>query len=60
LCCEYAESTIEELITDYIIDISDCGPDDAEAIKETVLEYMEQNTAVCGETSDGSVVFALF
>ena len=58
LCCEYAESTIEELITDYSIDISDCGPDDDEAIKEIVLAYMECDTSVCGVTSEGSVVYA--
>ena len=58
LCCEYAESTIEELITDYSIDISDCDPDDGEDIKETVMEYMEYNTTVCGVTSDGYVVYA--
>lgn len=58
LCCNYAESTIDDLISDYSIDISACDPDDAEAIKETVLAYMECNTSVCGETSDGSVVYA--
>jgi hypothetical protein len=29
-------------------------------IEETVLEYMEQNTIVCGVTSDGSVVYEAF
>ena len=58
LCCEYAEITIDDLISDYSIDISDCDPDDGEAIKETVMNYMRENTIVCGETSDGSVVFA--
>ncbi len=60
LCCEYAESTIDELISDYDIDISDCDPDDEEAIKETVLEYVEYNSSVCGETADGSIVYAMF
>ena len=60
LCCDYAESTIDELISDYDIDVSDCDPDDDEAIKETVMEYMGQNTVVCGETSDGSIVYAQF
>ena len=60
LCCDYAESTIDELISDYDIDISDCDPDDAEAIGDTVMEYMCQNTAVCGETADGSIVYARF
>ena len=57
LCGDFAESTIDDLIRDYSIDISDCDTDDEEAIKETVMEYMEQNTIVCGVTSHGSVVY---
>ena len=60
LCCDYAESTIDELIRDYDIDMSDCDTDDEEVIKETVMEYMEQNTIVCGVTSGGSVVYEAF
>ena len=60
LCCDYAESTIDELISDYDIDISDCDPDDAEAIEDIVREYIGQNTVVCGETVDGSIVYAKF
>ena len=60
LCCDYAESTIDELIIDYSIDISDCDPDDAEAIEDTVMEDMAQNTAVCGKTANGSIVYAQF
>ena len=60
LCCDYAQSIIDDLIRDYDIDMSDCDTDDEEAIKETVMEYMEQNTIVCGVTSDGSVVFEAF
>ena len=60
LCCDYAESTIDDLISDYDIDISDCDPDDAEAIGDTVREYMGQNTVACGETADGSIVYAQF
>ena len=60
LCCDYAESTIDALICDYSIDISDCDPDDAEAIEDTVREYMVQNTVICGKTADGSIVYARF
>ena len=60
LCGEFAESTIDDLIREYDIDISDCDTDDDEAIKETVMEYMEQNTIVCGVTSNGSVVYEAF
>ena len=60
LCCDYAESTIDELISEYDIDISDCDPGDEEAIAEFVEEYMDVNTSICGVTSDGSVVYAQF
>ena len=60
LCCDYAESTIDELISAYDIDISDCDPDDEEAIAEFVEEYMDVNTTICGVTSDGSIVYAQF
>ena len=58
LCCDYAEVPIIELPSMYNIDVS--ARKDSGQIKEAVLEYMEQNTAVCGVTSDGSVVYALF
>ena len=60
LCCDYAESTIDDLISDYDIDISDCDPDDAEAIGDTVREDIGQNTAVCGVTLTGSIVYVQF
>ena len=60
LCGDFAESTIDGLIRDFGIDISDCDTDDEEAIKETVMEYLEQNTIVCGVTSTGSVVYEAF
>ena len=64
LCCDYAESTIDDLISEYDIDISDCDPDDDEAVEETVLEYMNDHTTVCGVvcgvTSVSSVVHSVF
>ena len=60
LCCNYAESTIDDLISDYDIDISDCDPDDDEAIEDIVWEYMNDHTIICGETADGSIVYAQF
>ena len=60
LCCDYAESTIDELISDYDIDISDCDPDDDEAVEDIVREYIGQNTVVCGETADGHIVYTKF
>ena len=60
LCGDFAESIIDDLIRDYDIDMSDCDTDDEEAIKETVMEYIEQNTIVCGVTSNDSVVYEAF
>ena len=60
LCGDFAESTIDELISDFDIDMSDCDTDDEESIEETVMEYMAQNTIVCGVTSNGSVVYEAF
>lgn len=58
LCCNYAESTIDELIHDYGIDISECDPYDDDDIKETVMEFMNDRTTVCGVTSGVTVVYA--
>ena len=58
LCCEYYESSIEELIDNYNIDVSDADGDEDE-IKTIVEEYLQDNTSVCGEVSDG-FVYAVF
>lgn len=58
LCCDYAESSIEELIEQYDIDVSDADGDEDE-IKSIVEEYLQDNTSVCGETADG-FVYAVF
>ena len=60
LCCDYAESAIDDLISYYDIDISDCDPDDDEAIKRVVMDFMDDKTIVCGETAVGSIVYAKF
>lgn len=57
LCCEYYESSIEEIINNYNIDVSDA--DDEDEIKTIVEEYLQDNTSVCGEVS-GGFVFASF
>lgn len=58
LCCEYYESSIEELIENYDIDVSDAEGDEDE-IKSIVEEYLQYNTIVCGEV-DGGFVYAAF
>lgn len=60
LCCDYAESSIQELIEAYgdYFDVSDAGGDEDE-IKSIVEEFLQQNTIVCGEVS-GGFVYAAF
>ena len=57
LCCDYHESSIDELIEDYDIDVSDAEGDEEE-IKSIVEEYLQDRTIVCGEVSDGFVYAA--
>lgn len=57
ICCEYSEATPEEIAANYSIDISDC--EDDESIKETVIDYLNDNTEVVGEVAD-SILYAQF
>ena len=58
LCCEYYESSIQELIDNHNIDVSDADGDDPDSITDVVREYLEDNTSVCGQVSDGFVYAA--
>ena len=58
LCCDYYESSIQELIDNYNIDLSEVDEDDPDSIIEVVREYLEDNTSVCGEVSNGFVYAA--
>lgn len=56
LCCDFAESSVEELLNDYEIDIEGLNPvEDAEEVKGVVRAYLEDNTIGIGETPDGLV-----
>ena len=59
LCCDYCESSIQEVIDNYRIDVSEVDEDDPDSIIEVVREYLEDNTSVCGEV-DGGFVYAAF
>lgn len=50
LCCEYNEDTIADIIDNYDIDVSECI--DIEDVIETVEEYLQDNTFVCGSYDD--------
>ena len=57
LCCDYYESSIEELIDNYDIDSPE--DDNPDSIIEVVREYLEDKTSVCGEVN-GGFVYAAF
>lgn len=63
LCCDYAEDTPEQIAQEYNIELDEDDTADmddeekAEALREAVIEYLEQNTFACGETSAGTIVY---
>ena len=59
LCCDYYESSIQELIDNYNIDLSKVDEDDPDSIIDVVREYLEDNTSVCGQVN-GGFVYASF
>ena len=44
ICCEYYESDMDSIISDYSIDVSDAEDDDEKA--EIVEEYLQDNTCL--------------
>ena len=59
LCCDYSEETPADIAANYSIDLSDCDDDDADEIRQTVLDYLQENTSVVGET-DNTIVYVAF
>ena len=57
ICCEYAESDPETIAADYSIDLDDCEDDEKE---QAVIDYLNENTSVIGQTSAGTLVYAQF
>jgi len=53
VCCDFAEDTPGDIASNYGIDISDC--DDEDEVLETVLDYLNENTTVVGQTASGIV-----
>ena len=58
LCCEYYELSIQELINNYNIDVSDADGDE-DTIAKIVKDYILSNTAYVGET-EGCLIYAAF
>jgi len=58
ICCDYNEDTIEDIIANYSIDLSDLDPEDddyEEQCTEAVRDYLNDNTMLVGETTTGFV-----
>lgn len=53
LCCDYSVDSVADIASNYDIDLSDC--EDDEERKAAVLDYLQDNTQVCGdyEGNDG-------
>lgn len=56
LCCDYSVDTVQDIADQYGIDLSECH-DDEERFN-TVMEYLQDNTSVCGdyEGADGHYI----
>ncbi len=61
LCCDYSEDTFEGIAANYNIDLTDRNGEtieDEEEIKRIVLNYLNNNTVVCGVTGTTAVYAA--
>lgn len=54
LCCEYNEDTMQDIINNYDIDLTDCIS--ADDVLETVEVYLYDNTFVCGQYEDDDCI----
>lgn len=57
LCCEYVESTVDELVEEYALDEDDDKDEDEK--RDAVRKYLDKRTLIVGETCDG-FVYAIF
>ena len=59
ICCEWSESTPEEILDYYNTDIDTVGMSDDE-LANAVLDYLHDETQVAGVTDSGSIVYVQF
>jgi len=57
LCCDYNESSYDQIAIDLNIDLSDCDDDEEEL--DCVRQYLEENTAVVAEFN-GTFIYQQF
>lgn len=58
LCCDYVHERVERIAEDYCIDLSDC--EDKDDKRKAVKAWLNDHTAVCGETDHGIVYCTVF
>lgn len=56
ICCEYSESTWQEIESAYVIDMEDIEDDDEKRRKQRVIDYLTDEGAFVGET-DETIVY---
>lgn len=60
VCCEYEESTVDEIIENYSVRLLHADDhDDEDTKREAVIAFLERHTSVVADLGD-SVVFAQF
>jgi hypothetical protein len=60
LCCDFNEDNPLDIAKNYAIDLSDYDIEDDDEVKDAVLEYLNENTSVVGETDSGNIVYQTF
>lgn len=55
ICCDFAESTLEEIISNYRLDIEDDGNQ-----LNNVLDYLHDHTQVCGSYELNGDTFIIY
>ena len=50
LCCDYSVDSVADIASNYDIDLSECEDDDA--MRDVVMDYLQDNTQICGEYED--------
>ena len=57
LCCNYNESSYDQIAADFNVDLPDCEDDEEEL--EYVRQYLEENTAIVAEFN-GTFIYQQF
>jgi hypothetical protein len=61
LCCDFCEMPIDEVIKAYPDCLSKYDDENPrEDIYSTVMDFLTDNTMVCGDTAQGTIVFGQF